>query len=49
MNAVSTITNNKFGMKLGKMVRKPELTEELMRDRIARIRRERQWRVDART
>jgi hypothetical protein len=41
MNAVSTITNSKFRIKLDKIVGKPELTEKLMRDRIARIREER--------
>jgi hypothetical protein len=41
MNAVSTITNSKFEMKLDKIVGKPELTKELMQDRIAKIRKER--------
>jgi hypothetical protein len=41
MNAVSAITNSKLGMKLDKIVGKPKLTEELMRDRIAKIREER--------
>lgn len=41
MNAISAITNSKFGMKLDNIVRKPELTEELMRDSIAKIRKER--------
>jgi hypothetical protein len=41
MNAVSAITNSKFGMKLNEIVGKPKLTEELMQDRIAKIREER--------
>lgn len=41
MNAVSAITNSKFGMKLYEIVGKPKLTEELMRDRIVKIREER--------
>lgn len=45
MNAVSAITSSKFGMKLYEIVGKPKLTEELMRDCIAKILEERETKV----
>ncbi|AIF82330.1 hypothetical protein NTE_00248 [Candidatus Nitrososphaera evergladensis SR1] len=49
MNAISAITNSKYGLKVADIVKKPELTEILIRERVEKIREERnagEWKPD---